>query len=95
MKLCRHCKKVGKCGKPYSVNSNYAERCCDFEEKMSTNYDIIKDMSVEEMASMLAYCVIGAVLNTADKKEIVLYKDFDDLSMEYKRFLESEVTNDP
>lgn len=39
--------------KPYSSNSNYAERCKDFEKKKITNFEKIKQMSVEDMALML------------------------------------------
>ena len=48
--ICNHCNKCEKCGKPYSSNSTYAEICKDFEKKKMTNYEKIKQMSVEEMA---------------------------------------------
>lgn len=51
--ICSQCKKCGECGKPYSSNSNYAERCKDFEKKKITNFERIKQMSVDEMAYFL------------------------------------------
>lgn len=51
--ICSQCKKCGECGKPYSANSNYAERCNDFEKKKITNFERIKNMSVEDMAYFL------------------------------------------
>lgn len=53
MAICSQCKKCGECGKPYSLNSNYAERCKDFEEKKITNIEKIKNMGVDEMAEFL------------------------------------------
>lgn len=51
--ICRQCKKNGKCGKPYSSNSNHAEICKDFEEKKLTNFEKIKNMSIDEMAEFM------------------------------------------
>ena len=51
--ICSQCKKCGECGKPYSANSNYAERCNDFEKKKITNFERIKNMSVEEMVKTI------------------------------------------
>ena len=56
MKLCGHCKNRGKkriCDF-YTVASNYAEKCKDFEEKKQTNADRIRAMSDEELAEFLA-----------------------------------------
>ena len=50
MILCKQCKKCEKCCKPYSPNSNYAEVCEDFEKKKMTNYEKIKQMSIDDMA---------------------------------------------
>ena len=55
MKLCGHCKNRGKkriCDF-YTVVSNYAEKCKDFEEKKQTNADRIRSMSDEELAEWL------------------------------------------
>ena len=55
MKLCGHCKNRGKkriCDF-YTVVSNYAEKCKDFEEKKQTNADRIRAMSDEELAELL------------------------------------------
>lgn len=48
--ICCQCKKCGECGKTYSSNSTYAEICKDFEKKKMTNFEKIKQMSVDEMA---------------------------------------------
>lgn len=57
--ICSQCKKCGECGKPYSANSNYAEKCKDFEKKKITNFERIKQMSVEELADMLTVEIVG------------------------------------
>ncbi len=53
--------------KPYSSNSNYAERCKDFEKKKITNFERIKQMSVEDMANFLcdatSECIFCPVTN--------------------------------
>lgn len=57
--ICSQCKKCGECSKPYSANSNYAEKCKDFEKKKITNFERIKQMSVEELADMLTVEIVG------------------------------------
>ena len=57
MKLCGHCKNRGKkriCDF-YTVISNYAEKCKDFEEKKQTNADRIRSFSDEELAEFLIH----------------------------------------
>ena len=51
MKLCGQCKKYGKCGKPYTSMSNYAEKCKDFEDietsdKKITDSEIVKALDI-------------------------------------------------
>lgn len=55
MKLCGHCKNRGKkriCDF-YTIVSNYAEKCKDFEEKKQTNADRIRAMSDEELLDFI------------------------------------------
>ena len=49
------CKLCGKCGKPYSANSNYAETCKDFQSKETNeNYYVDCKKILTEMESRLA-----------------------------------------
>ena len=59
--ICKQCKKYGKCGKPYSSISNYAEKCKDFEKQKQTNFEAIKNMSIDEMAKFLDKIDIGKI----------------------------------
>lgn len=55
MKLCMQCKLCGKCGKPYSANSNYAETCKDFQSKETNeNYYVDCKKILTELESRLA-----------------------------------------
>lgn len=66
MKLCGHCKNRGKkriCDF-YTIVSNYAEKCKDFEEKKQTNADRIRAMSDEELAEFL--CKVKSDYQWAD-----------------------------
>ena len=69
MKLCGHCKNRGKkriCDF-YTVASNYAEKCKDFEEKKQTNADRIRAMSDEELAEWLTKITDDAQLDAETK----------------------------
>lgn len=55
MKLCMQCKLCGKCGKPYSVNSNYAETCKDFQSKETNENNYVDCQKIlRELESRLA-----------------------------------------
>lgn len=55
MKICGKCRHYGKCDKKdtHCYNSNYAEQCGNFELPPITNYERIKQMSVEELARFI------------------------------------------
>lgn len=55
MKLCMQCNLCGKCGKPYSANSNYAETCKDFQSKEANdNYYVDCKKILTELELRLA-----------------------------------------
>lgn len=95
MKLCKDCKRYGKCGRFYSSMSNYAEECKDFDEIKPTNFERIKAMSVEKMAEFLAH------ISTDCEKFCVFVDENGDCigcggqcAIGIKQWLESEVQED-
>lgn len=90
--MCKDCKKVGKCGKPYVEISTYAERCPLFDAKKPTNYELIKAMSVEDMAYNFVNhfdCNLCSEYNLYSDK-----KCDKNCVLHFKEWLESEVQND-
>ena len=92
MKLCKDCKNYGSCKKPYSSNSNYAERCKNFDKKHITNFEKIKKMSIEEMAQFLFVHEFSKCYDCGYYQMHCSGKYFDDIccSMGIKHWLESE-----
>ena len=79
MLLCKECKKCGMCGKPYGQNSNYAEKCKDFEKKKMTKFERLKSLTLDEFVDEILLNVpddndtrfiFGSWKN---KKEIISY----------------------
>ena len=90
MKLCKDCKNHGSCKKPYSSNSNYAERCKNFDKKHITNFEKIKKMSIEEMAQSDME-IFTCPYTLVDETYGFMCKEFnDDCTSCIKHWLESE-----
>lgn len=85
--ICSQCKKCGECGKPYSANSNYAEKCKDFEKKKITNFERIKQMSIEEMAD---YIACRMCCSTCPIKPVCIHDHVIGCRNVFRKWLESE-----
>lgn len=91
--ICRECEKCGKCGKPYSSISNHAEICKDFEKKKQTNFEAIKNMSIEEMTVFLhnsAFSIPKGICNVVCNG-FCYVKHKPECMKKIKQWLESEV----
>ena len=86
MIVCNQCKKCGKCGKPYGRNSNYAEKCKDFEKKKTTNFENLSDIKkLAKFFSRIADCSACPL-----KDKCVANPTRDDCTKLFTKWLESE-----
>lgn len=94
MKRCGDCKKYNDCYKGreiYGRLSNYAEDCKNFQEKVPTNFERIKNMSIEGMADFLDELTEAACTMASNCDICPLLTDANSCQRnDIKKWLESE-----